>query len=164
MAPARLNKLCSTLEAATGVLIRLKGLNVYPAAVQLLHDILTELLRKKITVQFTISSVHTNHFCRIRVLDSTVFQLLDAFADKYGDVHTAGVKIQFIATSHNPLSLRGLIDGEVAVLLENEDENPYVIQNLPSQEGFNVEALLTSKFLDYMIKQEQQLGNKNFMK
>lgn len=55
-------------------------------------------------------------------------------------------KIQFIATSHNPLSLRGLIDGEVAVLLEDEDKEPYVIQNLPSQEEFNVETLLTSKF------------------
>nr|WP_208751915.1 AAA family ATPase [Bacillus cereus] len=55
-------------------------------------------------------------------------------------------KIQFIATSHNPLSLRGLIDGEIAVLLEDEDKNPYITQKLPSQKGFNVEVLLTSKF------------------
>lgn len=55
-------------------------------------------------------------------------------------------KIQFIATSHNPLSLRGLIDGEIAVLLEDEDKKPYVIQDLPSQKEFNVETLLTSKF------------------
>jgi len=55
-------------------------------------------------------------------------------------------KIQFIVTSHNPLSLRGLIDGEIAVLLEDEDKNPYITQKLPSQKGFNVEVLLTSKF------------------
>ncbi|MEC5303759.1 AAA family ATPase [Bacillus thuringiensis] len=55
-------------------------------------------------------------------------------------------KIQFIATSHNPLSLRGLIDGEIAVLLEDEEKKPYVIQDLPSQKEFNVETLLTSKF------------------
>jgi len=55
-------------------------------------------------------------------------------------------KIQFIATSHNPLSLRGLIDGEIAVLLEDEDKNPYITQKLPSQKGVNVEVLLTSKF------------------
>lgn len=55
-------------------------------------------------------------------------------------------KIQFIATTHNPLSLRGLIDGEVAVLLENEEREAYITQKLPSQKGFNVEGLLTSKF------------------
>lgn len=55
-------------------------------------------------------------------------------------------KVQFIATTHNPLSLRGLIDGEVAVLLENEEREAYITQKLPSQKGFNVEGLLTSKF------------------
>ncbi|HEE9035384.1 TPA: AAA family ATPase [Bacillus cereus] len=55
-------------------------------------------------------------------------------------------KVQFISTTHNPLSLRGLIDGEVAVLLENKEREVYITQKLPSQKGFNVEGLLTSKF------------------
>ncbi|MGG2064931.1 IS4 family transposase [Bacillus sp. S14(2024)] len=96
-----LNQLCSALEAGTGVLISPQGLNerFNLAAVQLLHDILTELMQKKIATEPAISSIHTEHFRRIRVLDSTVFQLPDAFADKYGgaggSAHTAGVKIQF---------------------------------------------------------------------
>jgi len=96
-----LNKLCSTLEASTGVLMSPQGLNerFNPAAVQLLHDILTELLQRKIAAQTAISGVYTKHFRRIRMLDSTVFQLPDVFADKYGgaggSAHTAGVKIQF---------------------------------------------------------------------
>lgn len=55
-------------------------------------------------------------------------------------------KLQFIASTHNPLSLRGLIEGEIAVLLEGENREPYIIQNLPSQDQFNIEELLTSKF------------------
>ncbi|PEP90537.1 chromosome segregation protein SMC [Bacillus toyonensis] len=55
-------------------------------------------------------------------------------------------KVQFISTTHNPLSLRGLIDGEVAVLLEDEEKEVYINQNLPAQEGFNIEGLLTSRF------------------
>lgn len=35
------------------------------AAVQLLHDILTELLQKKIAAQPAISGVHTEHFRRV---------------------------------------------------------------------------------------------------
>ncbi len=57
------------------------------------------MLQKKIAVHDAISGVHTEHFHRIRVLDSTVFQLPDTFADKYagagGSAHKAGVKIQF---------------------------------------------------------------------
>lgn len=55
-------------------------------------------------------------------------------------------KVQFICTTHNPLSLRGLIDGEIAVLMENEDKEVCIVQNLPNQKEFNVEGLLTSRF------------------
>ncbi len=101
VASVSLNQLCSSLEAATDVLISPQGLNerFNSAAVQLLRDILTELLQKKIATQPAISGVHTEHFRRIRVLDSTVFQLPDIFADKYagagGSAHKAGMKIQF---------------------------------------------------------------------
>ncbi|UOY92340.1 IS4 family transposase [Ectobacillus sp. JY-23] len=101
VASASLNQLCSTLEAVTDVLISPQGLNerFNPAAVQLLHSILTELLQGKIATQPAVSGIHAEHFRRIRVLDSTVFQLPDLFADKYagagGSAHKAGVKIQF---------------------------------------------------------------------
>ncbi len=53
VASTSLNQLCSALEAATDVLISPQGLNerFNSAAVQLLHDILTELLQKKIAAQ-----------------------------------------------------------------------------------------------------------------
>lgn len=55
-------------------------------------------------------------------------------------------KLQFIVTSHNPLTLRGLIEGEIAVLKRNDEGLINVIQNLPVQNGLNVEELLTSNF------------------
>jgi predicted ATP-binding protein involved in virulence len=56
-------------------------------------------------------------------------------------------KIQFIATSHNPLTLRGLLKNEVAVMFEdNDDKETLLIQDLPSQKGMRIEDILTSKF------------------
>jgi predicted ATP-binding protein involved in virulence len=55
-------------------------------------------------------------------------------------------KIQFIATSHNPLTLRGLLKNEVAVMLEDNDGETFVLQNLPAQKGMMIEEILTSKF------------------
>ncbi|AGX02774.1 AAA family ATPase [Bacillus infantis] len=55
-------------------------------------------------------------------------------------------KIQFIATTHNPLTLRGLLKNEVAVMLEDNDRETIVLQNLPEQKGMMIEDILTSKF------------------
>lgn len=101
IASTSLSQLCSQLEAATGTLMSPQGLNerFNPAAVQFLHDILTQLLQRKIATQSGLSGTYTKHFRRIRVLDSTVFQLPDVFAGAYGgaggSAHTAGMKIQF---------------------------------------------------------------------
>ncbi|MEH6940150.1 AAA family ATPase, partial [Bacillus sp. JJ664] len=61
-------------------------------------------------------------------------------------LRSAFPKIQFIVTSHNPLTLRGLLRGEISVMLEDEDKETYVFQDLPSQEGLKIDQLLTSKF------------------
>ncbi|MFE7377964.1 IS4 family transposase [Bacillus cereus] len=100
VAMTSLTQLSSCLEASTAVLISPEGLNqrFNKAAVQLLQHLLAELLNKKLTSSMPISSPYTSVFKRIRILDSTAFQLPDPFSSVYpgagGCSHTAGVKIQ----------------------------------------------------------------------
>lgn len=63
-----------------------------------------------------------------------------------GAVRSAFPRVQFIATTHDPLCLRGLHDGEVAVLRQHDDKS-YALQgdDLPPVEGMAVDQLLTSQ-------------------
>ncbi len=54
-------------------------------------------------------------------------------------------RIQFVVTTHDPLCLRGLEDGEVAVVRRNESGKVVIISDLPSVKGLRVEQLLTSE-------------------
>ncbi|WP_141532720.1 IS4 family transposase, partial [Bacillus cereus] len=84
----------------TEVLISTEGLNqrFNKAVVQFLQHTLSELLNQKLTSSIPISSPYTSVFKRIRILDSTAFQVPDLFSFVYsgagGCSHTAGVKIQ----------------------------------------------------------------------
>lgn len=84
---------------STGVLISLEGLNqrFNASAVQLLQQVLANLLTQKIHSTQEIIHQYTMIFKRIRILDSTMFQLPDKFASYYqgsGSSHTVGIKIQ----------------------------------------------------------------------
>ncbi|MFE7913280.1 IS4 family transposase, partial [Bacillus mobilis] len=100
IAMTSLAQLSSCLEASTAVFISPEGLNqrFNKAAVQLLQHLLAELLSKKLAASMPISSPYTSVFKRIRILDSTAFQLSDVFSLVYpgagGCSHTAGIKIQ----------------------------------------------------------------------
>ncbi|MCD2334447.1 IS4 family transposase [Bacillus cereus] len=100
VATTSLTQLSSCLEASTEILISPEGLNqrFNQAAVQFLQHILAELLNQKLASSIPISSPYTSVFKRIRILDSTAFQLPDSFSFVYpgagGCSHTAGVKIQ----------------------------------------------------------------------
>ncbi|HDR8171220.1 IS4 family transposase [Bacillus cereus group sp. RP37] len=100
VAMTSLTQLSSCLEASKEVLISPEGLNqrFNKAAVQLLQHLLAELLSKKLAAFMPISSPYTSVFKRIRILDSTAFQLPDVFSSVYpgagGCSHTAGIKIQ----------------------------------------------------------------------
>ncbi|MGU3438578.1 IS4 family transposase [Bacillus cereus] len=95
-----LTQLCSCLEAATEVLISPEGLNqrFNATAVQFLQQVLAELLNQKLSSTKLLTSPYTSIFKRIRILDSTAFQLPDVFSSVYpgagGCSHTAGMKIQ----------------------------------------------------------------------
>ncbi len=100
VAATSLTQLSSCLEVSTEVLISPEGLyqRFNKAAVQFLQHILAELLNQKLASSMSISSPYTSVFKRIRILDSTAFQIPDSFTFIYagagGCSHTAGVKIQ----------------------------------------------------------------------
>jgi hypothetical protein len=60
-------------------------------------------------------------------------------------LRSAFPRMQFIATTHEPLCLRGLGDGEVAVLKKSSAGKIYAVTDLPSVSGMQVEQLLTSE-------------------
>ncbi|MGX7632525.1 IS4 family transposase [Bacillus thuringiensis] len=100
VASTSLTQLCSNLESSTGVLMTPEGLNqrFNPSAVKLLQHIFSSLLTQKLFTSQCFLHRYANRFQRIRILDSTTFQLPDIFALAYqgsgGSSHTAGVKIQ----------------------------------------------------------------------
>ncbi|MFD6210522.1 IS4 family transposase [Peribacillus sp. NPDC060253] len=100
VASTPLTQLCSHLEASTGVLMSPEGLNqrFNGSAVQFLQQVLANLLTQRIHSTQEILHPYSTTFKRIRILDSTTFQLPDKFASHYqgsgGSSHTAGVKIQ----------------------------------------------------------------------
>ncbi|GBH29575.1 AAA family ATPase [Sphingobium xenophagum] len=54
--------------------------------------------------------------------------------------------VQFIATTHDPLCLRGMDDGEVVVLQRDEDGRIERLKDLPSLKGMRADQLLTSDY------------------
>ncbi|MFK4291573.1 hypothetical protein ABH958_002487 [Bacillus sp. RC250] len=100
VATTSLTQLFSCLEASTKVLISPEGLNqrFNQEAVHFLQHILAKLLNKKLASSVSFSSPYTSAFKRIRILDSTAFQLPNSFSSVYpgagGCSHTAGLKIQ----------------------------------------------------------------------
>jgi hypothetical protein len=55
-------------------------------------------------------------------------------------------RVQFIVTSHDPLCVRGMDDGEVTVLSRNESGGVEIVRDLPQVSGMRVEQLLTSEY------------------
>lgn len=62
-----------------------------------------------------------------------------------GSLRRAFRSMQFIATTHEPLCLRGVREREVAVMRREGDEI-FAVTELPSPEGLRVDQLLTSPF------------------
>lgn len=54
--------------------------------------------------------------------------------------------VQFIATTHDPLCLRGMDDGEVVVLQRDAHGSIEMLQDLPSLKGMRADQLLTSDY------------------
>ncbi|SDL66263.1 AAA family ATPase [Tessaracoccus oleiagri] len=54
-------------------------------------------------------------------------------------------RVQFVVTTHDPLCLRGVVDGEVVVMRRNSDGEIVTLTDLPPVTGMRVEQLLTSE-------------------
>jgi hypothetical protein len=69
-------------------------------------------------------------------------------------------RVQFIVTTHDPLCLRGMDDGEVVVLQRDAEGEITKLENLPSIKGMRADQLLTSDYfgLSSTIDPESELG------
>lgn len=55
-------------------------------------------------------------------------------------------QVQFLVTTHDPLCLRGLGNGEVQVMIRDDDQHIERLEELPDVRGLRAEQLLTSDF------------------
>jgi uncharacterized protein (TIGR02646 family) len=55
-------------------------------------------------------------------------------------------RVQFLVSTHDPLCLRGLRDGEVVVMQKNEKNQAVALTDVPPVESLRVDQLLTSEF------------------
>lgn len=79
-------------------------------------------------------------------------------------------RTQFIYSTHDPLCLRGLRDGEVAVLMRDKQRLVYAMDDLPSVEKLRIEQILSSEhfglrsttdpMVDEQIREYEQLLTK----
>jgi hypothetical protein len=63
-----------------------------------------------------------------------------------GKLRAAFPRVQFIASTHDPLCLKGLRKGEVLVLRRSAHARIGAVTDLPSVEGLRADQLLTSEF------------------
>ncbi|PDT19432.1 hypothetical protein CO674_33050 [Rhizobium hidalgonense] len=83
-----------------------------------------------------------------------------------GALRRALPRVQFVVTTHDPLCLRGMEDGEVIVLQRDETGAISIVPDLPSIKGMRADQLLTSDFfgLSSTIDPETELGVARFVK
>ena len=107
IASSSLTQLCSELEAATGISMSAEGLNqrLNEQAVFFLQRLFAQLLKAELNSSCALPTKYQDVFTRIRILDSTTFQVPDSLAVHYpgsgGSSHAAGVKIQLEYDLHS---------------------------------------------------------------
>ncbi|MGN8546473.1 AAA family ATPase [Bradyrhizobium sp. 13971] len=82
-----------------------------------------------------------------------------------GALRRALPRVQFIVTTHDPLCLRGMEDGEVIVLQRDEVGQIISLPDLPSIKGMRADQLLTSDFfgLSSTVDPETELDVARFV-
>lgn len=68
--------------------------------------------------------------------------------------------VTFIVTTHDPLCLRGMEDGEVAVLHKDDNQHITKAQELPSIKGMRAEQLLTSDYFGLISTADPDVEDK----
>ncbi len=119
--------------------VAMKDLSVgYKSVIAMVCDIIREMLYHYDNLEFAsgvvfIDEVETHLHPRWKM---QIMSLL----------RRAFPKIQFIATTHDPLCLRGMYDGEVFVLQRSTENQVERVTDLPSIRGMRAEQILTSEF------------------
>ena len=125
---------------SSGGPIRLEEMSVgYKSIIAMATDIIRELLRFYDNLEFASATVlvdeietHLHPRWKMRIMSC---------------LRRAFPQVQFIVTTHDPLCLRGMYDGEVFVLHRPDgDQRIEKIENLPAIKGMRAEQLLTSEF------------------
>jgi uncharacterized protein (TIGR02646 family) len=62
------------------------------------------------------------------------------------DLRKVFPRVQFIVSTHDPLCLRGIRDGEVVLMRRRRDHTIAAVTDLPSIEGMRTDQILTSPF------------------
>lgn len=62
-----------------------------------------------------------------------------------GSLRKVFPRVQFIATTHDPLCIRGLFDGEVTVMRRTPEHEVFADTDLPLVQGLRVDQILTSE-------------------
>lgn len=119
--------------------VAMKDLSVgYKSVIAMVCDIIREMLYHYDNLEFAsavvfIDEVETHLHPRWKMQIMTLLR-------------RAFPKIQFIATTHDPLCLRGMYDGEVFVLQRSTEDQVERVADLPSIRGMRAEQILTSEF------------------
>ncbi|MCH2077579.1 MAG: AAA family ATPase [Rhodobacteraceae bacterium] len=125
---------------ANGERTALKDMSVgYKSVIAMVCDIIRELLYQYDNLEFAhavvfIDEIETHLHPRWKM---QIMQLL----------RRAFPKVQFVVTTHDPLCLRGMYNGEVFVLRRDAfDAKVEKVDDLPSIRGMRAEQILTSEF------------------
>jgi hypothetical protein len=122
-----------------GRLVAMKDLSVgYKSVIAMVCDIIREMLCHYDNLEFAsavvfIDEIETHLHPRWKMQIMTLLR-------------RAFPRIQFIATTHDPLCLRGMYDGEVFVLQRSAEDQVERVEDLPSIRGMRAEQILTSEF------------------
>ncbi|QRQ78328.1 AAA family ATPase [Glutamicibacter protophormiae] len=110
----------------------------YKSVISMVVDIVRELLSRYPIIEeaeaiVLIDEIETHLHPRLKM------RIMSALRD-------ALPRVQFIATTHDPLCLHGMDDGEVVVLQRMADGAIRKLENLPSVKGMRADQLLTSDY------------------
>lgn len=130
----------SIVIEASGSRTRLEDLSVgYKSVIAMATDIIRELMHFYDNLEYASATVlideietHLHPRWKMRIMTC---------------LRRAFPKVQFIVTTHDPLCLRGMQDGEIFVLHRRLDgDGIEKLESLPSTKGMRAEQLLTSEF------------------
>ncbi|MDP2564971.1 AAA family ATPase [Pseudoalteromonas marina] len=127
----------------------------YKTVVTIVCDILDVLL--SVEKQGISSLESTQAFVLIDELDAHLhpswrLKILQAFRDAFPLVH-------FYISTHDPLILRSLNEGELLILREDQEDGLVAITDYPSLKGASVDQLLTSDMFGLQTTQDIETEN-----